>query len=227
MTAARLLSADQELRNAIYTGDWLTEAKRYFSKTNCPAYQIANKYLKGSCIRQDYLETVLSWISAKEDKTIELYMAEHQNKTNAGELWLYFNSVMTWVKTVFPKYRKEMQGVAWGLLFNKFGNAPFDAVKLEAEITKLMQDEDITKKSGIYSYVLSRDERHLSIRAFTPKMKREAYERQQGVCCHCKKIFDIEEMEADHITPWHLGGATIASNCQMLCRDCNRRKSGK
>ena len=218
---------NQELRNAIYTGTWLTEAKKYFSKTSCPAYQIANKYLKGTPIRQDYLETVLKWIAAKEDTEIELYMAKHQHDPNAAELWLYFNNVITWVKTYFLKYRKEMQGVEWGLLYNKHAGKPLDAAALEKEVAKLMADTDVTKKAGIYSYVLDGDERNLSIRAFDARMKREAYEKQQGICIHCKQHFELEEMEADHITPWHLGGATIASNCQMLCRDCNRRKSGK
>ena len=218
---------NQELRNAIYTGTWLTEAKKYFSKTSCPAYQIASKYLKGSAIRQDYLETVLKWIAAKEDTEIELYMAKHQHDPNASELWLYFNNVITWVKTYFPKYRKEMQGVEWGLLYNKHAGKPLDAAALETEVAKLMADTDVTKKAGIYSYVLDRDERNLSIRAFDARMKREAYEKQNGICIHCQQHFELEEMEADHITPWHLGGATIASNCQMLCKDCNRRKSGK
>lgn len=218
---------NQELRNAIYTGSWLTEAKKYFSKTSCPAYQIANKYLKGTPIRQDYLETVLKWIAAKENTEIELYMAKHQHDPNASELWLYFNNVIAWVKTYFPKYRKEMQGVEWGLLYNQHAGKPLDAAALEKEVAKLMADTDVTKKAGIYSYVLDHDERNLSIRAFDARMKREAYEKQQGICIHCKQHFELEEMEADHITPWHLGGATIATNCQMLCRDCNRRKSGK
>ena len=218
---------NQELRNAIYTGSWLTEAKKYFSKTSCPAYQIASKYLKGTPIRQDYLETVLKWIAAREDTEIELYMAKHQHDPNASELWLYFNNVITWVKTYFPKYRKEMQGVEWGVLYNLHAGKPLDAAALEKEVAKLMADTDVTKKAGIYSYVLDGDERNLSIRAFDARMKREAYEKQQGICIHCKQHFELEEMEADHITPWHLGGATIASNCQMLCRDCNRRKSGK
>ena len=120
-----------------------------------------------------------------------------------------------------------MCGVEWGILFNKFGTASLDAAQLEEEVARLMADSDVTKKSGIYSYVLDKDERNLSIRAFDPRMKREAYERQKGICPKCKQHFELEEMEADHITPWHLGGATIASNCQMLCKDCNRRKSGK
>ena len=118
-----------------------------------------------------------------------------------------------------------MKGIEWGILFNAFGDKLLDSNKLETKIKELMIDEDITKKSGIYSYVLDEDERHLNIRAFTPKMKREAYERQNGICPKCGDPFPIEKMQADHITPWSLGGATIASNCQMLCDDCNRRKS--
>ena len=89
-----------------------------------------------------------------------------------------------------------------------------------------MQDEDVTKKSGIYPYILTRKERYLSIRTFTDKMKRESYERQSGICAKCNKFFDLSNMEADHITPWHLGGKTIAENCQLLCKDDNRTKSG-
>jgi 5-methylcytosine-specific restriction endonuclease McrA len=128
---------------------------------------------------------------------------------------------------VFPKYRKEMKGIQWGFLYNEFKDKKFDHKKLEEEITKLMQDEDVTNKKGIYEYVLTRKERFLNIRAFTDNQKREAYERQKGICPVCTEEYKIEEMEADHITPWHLGGHTSAENCQMLCKDDNRRKSGK
>src|SRR3989339_2229431 len=215
---------DQELRNAIYTGTWLTDAKRHFSKTGCPAFNIGSDYLNGSAIRQDYLETTISWIS---DEKIEQYMADHQHKPNANELWLYFQSVINWVKAVFPNYRREMKGVAFGPLYNQFKDKPQDPKKLEKEIAKLMQDDDVTKKSGIYEYVLIRNEKFLNIRAFTPNQKREAYERQKGICVKCKEHFEIEEMEADHITPWHEGGKTTAENCQMLCKQDNRTKSGK
>lgn len=218
---------NQELRNAIYTGEWLSEAKKYFSKSQCPAYNIASDYMNGTPIRQDYLETVLYWISEKNDMGIELYMAKHQKDANATELWLYFQSVINWVKANFTVYRKEMKGVDWGLLFNKYGAQTYDTKEMEERVSVLMADEDVTKKAGIYPYVLDGDERHLSIRAFTPKMKREAYERQGGICTKCLQHFEFGEMEGDHITPWHEGGATISDNCQMLCRDCNRRKSGK
>ena len=216
---------NQELLNAVYHGSWGYDAKRHFSKSNCPAYGLGKDYLSGAVNRQDYLETAIKWIS--EDGDIEKYMSEHQKEPNANELWLYFNSVINWVKTVFPKYRKEMKGIQWGLLYNEFKDQKYDSKKLEEEISKLMEDEDITNKKGIYSYVLNRKEKHLNIRAFSPNQKREAYERQKGICVVCKEHFEIEEMEADHITPWHEGGKTSADNCQMLCKDDNRTKSGK
>ena len=214
---------DQELRNAVYSGSWVTDAKRYFSKSNCAAYGMGGDYLNGSAIRQEYLETTIDWISQGD---IEGYMAKHQHEPNANELWLYFQSVINWVKAVFPNYRKEMKGIAWGELYNEFKNGKFDSKKLEAEIVRLMQDEDVTAKKGIYSYILTGKEKHLNIRAFSPNQKREAFEKQKGVCVVCKKKFDLAEMEADHITPWHDGGKTSAGNCQMLCKEDNRRKSG-
>jgi hypothetical protein len=103
----------------------------------------------------------------------------------------------------------------------------FDSKKLEKEIAKLMEDEDVTNKKGIYSYILTREEKHLNIRAFSPNQKREAYERQKGICVVCKEHFDIEEMQADHIIPWHKGGKTTKENCQMLCEDDNSKKWGR
>lgn len=215
---------DQELRNAVYSGSWVSDAKRYFSKNGCAAYGLGGDYLKGSAIRQDYLETTIKWIS---ENAIEDYMAKNQNEPNANEIWLYFQAVINWVKIVFPNYRKEMKGIDWGFLYNEFKDGKFDSNKLEEEISKLMEDEDVTKKKGIYTYVLTRKEKHLNIRAFSQNQKREAYERQKGICVVCKEHFAIEDMEADHITPWHEGGQTSPENCQMLCKEDNRRKSGK
>lgn len=215
---------DQELRNAVYSGSWVTDAKRYFSKNGCAAYNIGGDYLSGTAIRQEYFETTIEWIS---NGNIENYMARHQHEPNANEIWLYFQSVINWVKAVFPNYRREMKGVEWGELYNEFKNQERDSEKLEAEIAELMADEDVCNKKGIYTYVLTRKEKHLNIRTFTDKQKRESYERQKGVCVVCKAHFEIDGMEADHITPWHEGGKTSAANCQMLCREDNRRKSGK
>ncbi len=215
---------DQELRNAVYAGPWTADAKRYFSKNGCAAYGLASDYMRGSPIRQEYLETAIDWHSAGK---IEQYMSEHQHDPNATPLWHYFQGVVGWVKATFPKYRKEMKGVEWGPLYSQFKDKTFDTDKLEQRVAKLMMDEDVTRKAGIYTYVLDEDEQHLNIRSFTDNMKREAYERQEGICAKCEKHFELDEMEGDHIKPWHEGGKTDAANCQMLCKDDNRRKSGK
>lgn len=153
-------------------------------------------------------------------------MSKNQHEPNANEIWLYFQSVINWVKATFPKYGKEMKGIAWGELYNEFKDKKLDPKKLEEEVSKLMQDEDVTNKKGVYTFILTHKEKHLNIRAFTDNQKREAFERQKVKCIVCKKEFDISAMEADHITPWHLGGKTSADNCQMLCKEDNRRKSG-
>ena len=215
---------DQELRNAVYTGEWLSDAKHYFSKRNCLADKIAGDYLTGSAIRQNYLETALDWIS---EGNIEKYMAEHQHHHSAIELWTYFQSVISWVQNLFPKYRKEMKGLNWGGFYNQYKNNDYNPKKLEEQISLLMADEydEITSKKGIYEYLLSGNERSLNIRTFKDNEKRKAYERQGGVCPKCGKHFDITEMQADHIIPWSKGGHTTIDNCQMLCADCNRMKS--
>jgi len=215
---------NQELRNTVYTGAWLTDAKRYFSKTGCPAYNIAKDYVRGSPIRQDYLETAIEWISNGE---IEKYMSEHQQGPNATKLWLYFQKVIAWVTSTFPNYRKEMKGISWGILYNGYNNVDYDSKDLEAKVAKLMRDDDVSKKSGIYIYLFTNEEKYLNIRTFTDSQKREAYERQKGVCLVCNKKFEIEEMEADHLTPWSKGGKTVPSNCRMLCKKDNREKGGK
>lgn len=218
---------DQELRNAVYTGSWLSDAKLKFSKSQCAAYLLANdggQLVSGIPIRQEYLETAISWINSGE---IEDYMSKHQHDTDANELWKYFQNVISWVRKNFTVYRKEMSSVPWGTLYNDYRSTQIDPEKLENEIKALMLDEDVTRKSGIYTYVLTRSERSLSIRSFTSAMKRESYERQDGICPKCGLPFAIDSMEGDHIKLWSEGGKTIASNCQMLCIDCHREKSSK
>ena len=213
---------DQELLNANYPGPWLTDAKLKFSKTGCAAYMLGKDYMTGEPIRQDYLETALKWISSGD---IGGYMAEHQHDVNADPLFAYFRSVMNWISDTFIVKRKEMKGIDWGPLYARYSELFPDTAALEKRIAALMADDDVTSKKGIYPYVLTGEEKYLNVRAFDNRMKRAAYERQQGICPRCGKHFSFEEMEADHITPWSKGGKTAAENCQMLCRECNRRKS--
>lgn len=222
---------DQELRNINYTGEWLTEAKKWFSKTGCPAYGIAEKYIKGVALRQDYLETAIRWISSKDNLKIEDYMAMHHHDPNANEIWLYFQSVIAWIKTTFPNWRKEMRGLEWGIFYNKYKSINYDSGKLEKRIKELIDDDEVQSKKGIYEFLLSgeREQKVLNLREFPDKIKIKVYERQKGICpmCDSKKHYEFDEMEADHIIPWNKGGKTVEENCQMLCMPHNRTKSGK
>lgn len=216
----------QELRNAIFTGPWLTEAKRYFSKSNCPASLIAKDYIEGSCIRQEYLETVIKWIS---NKNIENYMAIHQNDNNCDELVNYFSKVIDWIKNTFIDCDKTiLKGINWGILYNNFKDEKLDVEQIKIKIKNLLIDNEIRNKKGIIPYVLTKEEKHLNLRVFSEHDKITQFNRQKGVCSWCKKKCEsISEMEADHITPWSIGGKTDMSNIQMLCKDCNRKKSNK
>ena len=215
---------DQELRNAIYTGSWLSDAKKWFSRSGCPAYQIGDKYLNGATLRQEILETALDWIS---NGNIENYMSSHQHDVDAQELWQYYQEVVSWIQRIFPNYRKIMKGLDWGRFYNSYKSNSYNASILEKRIVELIEDDDVNNKKGIYEYLLSGSEKSLSLRAFDEKTRTKVYELQKGVCPTCSKFFNIDDMEADHILPWSKGGKTVSENCQMLCKMDNRTKSGR
>lgn len=215
---------DQELLNAMYTGQWLSDAKRWFSKTGGAAAKLGDRYVSGTPNRQEILERTLKWIS---NGNIEHYMATRQSHENAAELWQYFQEIIAWVERIFPNYRPIMKGLEWGLLYNTHKSDVLNATDLEEHIVELIADDEVNSKKGIYEYLLTGDERTLSLRSFDEKTKVMRYEEQAGICPACEQHFNIGEMEADHITPWSQGGKTEYGNCQMLCRDDNRRKSNK
>lgn len=214
---------DQELLNINYTGNWLSDAKKKFSKTNCVAYKLADKYVKGSAIRQELLELALVWICG-DKKNIAGYMSAHQHDNNANELWLHFSKVIEWIKVTFPTYRKEMKGLDWGRLYAEFGSNSYNIDELEQKISALMADEEITSNKGVYEYVLSNctREKVLSVRAFSDKDKRTKYEQQNGICPICNNHFEIEQMQGDHIVEWSNGGRTTLDNLQMVCHNCHK-----
>ena len=229
---------DQELRNAAYHGPWLAEAKKRFSKSSCVASKLCGDYVSGNPIRQEFLETVLEWIASRDglkggmDKDpVAEYMAIHQNDANCDDLWGYFQDIIHWIQKVFPNYRKQMKGLPWGILYNEHKNDILSPTDIEVDIARMMKDSDVQKKAGIWPYVLTKDERYLSIRQFDDNTKATVYERQGGHCANpnCRhgkeKVWSISEMEADHIVPWSKGGHTVIENCQLLCQDCNRMKS--
>jgi hypothetical protein len=214
----------QELRNAIFTGPWLADAKRWFSKAACPAYAIGEKYVSGKLNRQEYLERALQWISKNK---VEDYMSVHQHDADAQELWQHYQAVLDWVKRTFPEYRKIMKGLDWGRFYREHKDDSLNAAALEEAIKRLLDDDEVQNEKGVYEYLLTGNEKTLNLRTFEKKMKWKKYEEQGGICPICKEHFEFGAMEADHILPWHDGGKTTIENCQMLCKLDNRTKSGK
>lgn len=224
---------EQELRNSVYTGKWLSDAKRYFSKRNCAAKRMSDKYITGDPNRQELLEKALRGICEYQGiSEITEYMAQHKSDADADELWQYFQDVAHWVEKIFPKYFSDMKGLDWCHLYNEYHKRAYNSAVMTSEVKRLHEDEDVQKSKGIYEFLLCRDTdpfagRLLNLRTFDKRDKLAAYSRQDGICPVCKEHFEFEEMEGDHIKPWSKGGQTTPDNCQMLCKSCNGKKSDK
>ena len=237
---------EQELLNAVYSGPFVTAAKTVFSNSGDSRHQKWSAYVKGDPKRQEVLHVALEWLALAKETTVSAYMAEHRQDTDAKELETYFISVIDWVSTVFKRIPdKEMRGLEWGRLYETYHLNPFDSNAVEARVTELRGDPAVHKASGIYEYILGGEERSelLDIRMFDDKVKRTAYEQQTAQakesgtsnCPLCAvgtnnnrtRIYTLKEMDADHVTAWSKGGATDASNCEMLCIAHNRSKGNR
>lgn len=224
---------DQEIRNISYTGEWLSDAKLHFSKRNGAAKGLSDKYITGDPNRQELLEKALRGICEYQGiKDIMEYMALHKSDADADELWQYFQDVIYWVQKIFPKYYADMKGLDWCHLYNEYHDRSYNSSAMNDEVKRLHEDEDVQKPKGIYEYLLCKETdpyagRLLNLRAFDKRDKMAAYSRQNGICPICGQHFEFNEMEGDHIKPWSKGGQTIPENCQMLCKDCNGKKTDK
>ena len=225
---------EQEIRNAVYAGPFVSDAKHHFSKSNCGAYRLGKDLVNGSPIRQDFFKKALEWMAEHETRNGKLqsavgYMAIHQHDKNAIPLWTYFQNVLNWAISTFnmKKFKIIMKGVDWALFYDKYHEQPLDIKVMEDRISDLIGDDEIQKPNGIIPYVLTGDERYLDLRTFKDKVKKAIWEKQNHKCAICGKEFDFELMEGDHIKPWREGGRTDIKNCQMLCRQCNRSKGSK
>lgn len=220
----------QEILNAVLHSAWLTDAKSAFSRRNCAAHKNYGKYMNGDYIRQKYLETAFSWKADAEGlkgkDAVADYMKIHRNDKNANDLWNYFESVFKWVNKTFG-YDKSMKGVPWGILYNAHKDDNLDAAEIQKRMKELLADPEVQKKSGIYAYLLTGDEKALNLRAFGSDDKMTIYHQQGGKCAVCGKSFDISDMAGDHIIPWSRGGKTVIDNLQMLCTTCNLKKKNK
>ena len=233
---------EQELLNAIYSGKFVTAAKKEFSNSQNSNIQKWSAYIKGDVKRQDFLSCALDWVS-KGNK--ESYMSEHRNNEDISELKNYFTSVIDWVSSVFKTVEKEMCGLKWGELYEQYHETPYSPEDVDKKVKALYADGAVKNRSGIFEYVLGgcTETKLLNIRIFEDRDKRIVYEKQtkeaeeKGIsnCPFCAisdtpnkiKIWKLAEMDADHVSAWSKGGATDISNCQMLCRPHNIAKGNK
>lgn len=217
----------QELRNAVYCGEFITEMKEYFSKNNCPA-MIYKDYFSGKSLRQEWLETILKWSSRKENLGIDEFCSKYRNKPEkVKEIWEYIKNIFSWVEKIYPfdkTYNKFMKGLDFAYLFDNFKGINNN---LRKEVLKLMEDEEVENKKGIFIFLLDKKEKHLNLRTFSKEIKQSVLAQQEYKCAFCDKEIELETAEADHIKPWSLGGKTNRKNYQVLCRDCNRKKGNR
>ena len=236
----------QELLNAIYSGPFITEAKREFSNPKNANQQKWSAYVKGDPKRQEVLEVALSWVAASKDETIDAYLAQHRGDSGIDELKAYFTTVIEWIESVFGSSpAKEMRGLDWGKLYEEYHQTRYEAAKIASEVNDLLGDPAVTSRKGVYEYLLSGRTKPelLTVRLFDEKTKAAAYKKQtdaakaKGVsnCSTCasvnnaKKthIYKVTDMEADHVTAWSKGGASTIGNCEMLCTTHNRAKGNR
>lgn len=233
---------NQELLNAIYSGPFVTMAREEFSNSQNANIQKWSAYIKGDVNRQDFLSTALNWVSKGN---IDNYMSQHRFDTNINELKSYFNSVITWASTVFKDVKSDMKGLEWGRLYETYHTNSYDPNKVSEMLCKLYADPQVQDTKGICEYILGgcKDTRLLNIRVFDDNTKRVVYEKQTqdakskeiSNCPLCaigndnnkNRIWELKEMDADHVTAWSKGGSTDISNCQMLCQTHNRVKGNR
>ena len=236
---------EQELLNAIYSGEFVNAAKRVFSNSQNAETQKWSHYIKGDVKRQDYLAKALEWVCNSKNMSIEAYMSLHRHDASINELEQYFRSVIDWVSVTFTMVEHDMCGLEWGRLYETYHNTPYSVDSITERVRTLQADESIKSPRNIYEYILGGeiDKTLLDIRIFEESTKKIAYRRQTDVatekgisnCPLCAlsdnanktRIYKLSEMDADHVTAWSKGGATSIENCEMLCKTHNRSKGNK
>lgn len=233
---------NQELLNAIYSGPFVTKAREEFSNSQNANIQKWSAYIKGDVNRQDYLSTALNWVSKAN---VDNYMSQHRYDNSITELKAYFDSVITWASTVFKDIKSDMKGLEWGRLYETYHKNSYDPNKVSEMLCQLYADPQVQDTKGICEYILGecKDTKLLNIRVFDDNTKRIVYEKQSqdakakeiSNCPLCamgndnnkNRIWELKEMDADHVQAWSKGGSTDIENCQMLCQTHNRAKGNR
>ena len=235
---------NQELLNAVFSGPFVTRGKEEFSNSQNANIQKWDAYINGKVGRQEYWERALEWVS-KDKANIDGYMSHHRFDDNINEVKNYFSSVIDWVSSVFIDVKKEMRGLEWGRLYEAYHNQGYDPVKVSTSVQRLYSDPYVDNRKGVYEFILGgeKETKLLEVRVFDDVAKQTSYEKQTSAakkkgssnCPLCvighdassKKIWSLDEMDADHVAAWSKGGATSIENCEMLCRTHNQAKGNR
>ena len=233
---------NQELLNAVYSGEFVTLAKQEFSNSQNANVQKWSHFISGAVNRQDYLACALEWVSKGHVKD---YMSQHRREADISEMKKYFNSVIDWIDSVFLDVESEMRGLEWGRLYEAYHNKTYNPEEVQKQVHDLYADPYVKNRKGVFEYILGgcKDKKLLDIRIFDEATKRKVYQRQTAEaalhdtsnCPLCaigheanrKKMWKLAEMDADHVTAWSKGGETSIENCQMLCKTHNRAKGNR
>jgi len=232
----------QEILNAVYSGPFVSLAREEFSNSQNSNVHKWGAYIAGELKRQAYLERALDWVSHGQN---DAFMSQHRHDDNIDELKKYFNEVIDWISSVFTDVEGEMKGLGWGRLYEIYHTQKYDATEVSNELRKLLSSFEVKDRRGVFEYILggSQNTRLLNIRVFDEPTKKVVYAKQtekakekgESNCPLCTighdankdKIWQLADMDADHVAAWSKGGATDAANCQMLCKTHNRAKGNR
>jgi hypothetical protein len=233
---------NQEILNAVYSGPFVTLAREEFSNSANSNVQKWSAYIAGSVNRQDFLACALDWVSQGR---VDEYMSKHRHDGDIDELKNYFNQVINWISSVFSDVESEMRGLEWGRLYETYHDTTYDPAEVSERVHMLLSDFAVKGRRGVFEYILGdeQDTKLLELRVFDEPTKRKVYEAQTNVakaagesnCPLCavghdankSKVWNLSEMDADHVSAWSKGGETSIENCQMLCKTHNRAKGNR
>ena len=138
-----------------------------------------------------------------------------------------------------------MKGLDWGRLYETYHKNSYNPQEVSKKLNELYNDIFVKDTKGICEYILGgcTDTKLLNIRMFDDDVKRKRYSMQTqeakakeiSNCPLCaignnankNRIYELKEMDADHVTAWSKGGETTLENCEMLCITHNRAKGNR
>ncbi|GMO34906.1 MAG: hypothetical protein Ta2B_15240 [Termitinemataceae bacterium] len=227
--------SDFEVLNGLYSGEYLRGITS-FVKQDKETIRVFGSNSRGK-VQYDLLKLIVRFF--EPDCGVSDYVEKQQNKTFVDDQ-KKIKPFINFVREIFNDYANKdiLFYLARRYLKNK-----------SIWINKKDEINNVVKlyiKSDYYKLTKNKTQDYEKIilatidgqtvdtkRAFSQEDKEELLQASQkndeGLfqCNGCQQHYDKSLLEVDHIVPWSLGGRTDLTNAQLLCRNCNRRKSNK